>query len=63
MKDGRGLMPESRQIVPPPGHYQALLRGNDGEERETVVEIGENSLSWPLADGENIRYIVMKDRR
>lgn len=61
--DERRLLPGSRQLVPPGGRYEAILGDETGSERHTRVEIGSNSLCWPLADGESIRYIILKDRR
>lgn len=61
VKGPRGLLPESRQLVPARGTYRVELQGSGT--RETELEIGENSLSWPLAADESIRYIVMKERR
>jgi riboflavin kinase / FMN adenylyltransferase len=65
---GRGdLLPGSRQLLPPPGEYDARVStaaepSNDAV-TETVLQIGENSLSWPLVAGGRIQYIVIKDRR
>ena len=74
-----GLLPGSRQLVPPPGRYEVELvnAAADGATRpqalppgpeplpdgRVTLEIGENSLSWPLVAGETIHYIVIKDRR
>lgn len=50
--------------VEPPGADAPARQVADRQaEREMELEIGENSLSWPLAAGESIRYIVVKDRR
>ncbi len=57
VKDRRGLLPESRQLVPPSGVYAAEFVGSRGSYR-AALEIGENSLSWPLAVDGSIRYIV-----
>ncbi len=57
VKSPRGLLPESRQLVPPSGVYPAEFIGDRGAYR-AELEIGENSLSWPLAVDESIRYIV-----
>lgn len=70
VKGPRGLLPESRQLVPPPGRYEVeLVRARDDPARNryddstVTLEIGENSLSWPLAAEGTIHYIVIKDRR
>ncbi len=78
VKGPGGLLPGSRQLVPPPGRYEVELvstaddaAGRDptpaGPEprpdRRVTLEIGENSLSWPLVARETIHYIVIKDRR
>ncbi len=69
VKGERNLLLESRQLLPPPGPYRAEIGTgvSDGElERigsEVTLEIGENSLSWPLAPGATIRYIIIKERR
>ena len=59
VKNGRGLLPESRQLLPPAGRYRAVV-GSDGTEREVELDIGANSLNWPLVAGETIRYIVLQ---
>jgi riboflavin kinase/FMN adenylyltransferase len=71
VKGRSGLLPESRQLVPPPGRYDVDLVCRDGESNDTpgaarrssILDIGENSLSWALAPGETIRYIELKERR
>jgi len=69
VKSQGGLLAESRQLLPPPGRYRVdLLREEPdgrtrGGGREATLEVGRNSLSWPLAPGESIRYIVVKERR
>ncbi|MFW5683825.1 MAG: hypothetical protein ACOC1I_03150 [Spirochaetota bacterium] len=55
------LLPAGGQIVPPPGSYDAVLVGT--REHSVELQIGRNYLSWPLAAGDTIRYIVIKDRR
>jgi len=69
VKGEGNLLAESRQLLPPSGTYHAeIVSGEpDGESGragdEVILEIGENSLGWPLAPSETIRYIVIKDRR
>ncbi len=62
VKSEGGLLPESRQLLPPAGLYPAELLGARNT-RQTTLEIGENSLSWPLAADETIRYIVLHKSR
>lgn len=73
VKNGAGLLPESRQLLPPPGAYPVELVDGpfdappSGAARAAepahpgVLEIGRNSVSWPLVAGRSIHYIVMKD--
>ncbi|MFW5745199.1 MAG: riboflavin biosynthesis protein RibF [Spirochaetota bacterium] len=79
VKGPGGLLPGSSQLVPPPGRYEVELVSatpdaatphqtapSEHEPRanpRVTLEIGENSLSWPLVARETIHYIVMKDRR
>lgn len=64
VKSAGGLLPGSRQLLPPPGDYEAELAHAPAESvRPAVLEIGENSLSWPLVAEGTIHYIVIKDRR
>ena len=60
--DDRGLLPESRQILPPPGQYSVIVQTEHGDERE-VLTIGENSIRLPLAPDTRIRYIVLQENR
>lgn len=78
VKGPGGLLPESRQLLPPAGHYEVELASAGAEplrgalglptrtsppHRVSTLEIGENSLSWPLVAEGTIHYIVIKDRR
>lgn len=63
VKGPGGLLPQSRQLVPPCGSYEVELARTSRARRSATLEIGENSLSWPLAAKETIQYIVFKDRR
>ena len=60
--DARGLLPESRQILPPPGRYTATIETEHAEKRVTVT-IDENSVRLPLAANTGIRYIVLQENR
>jgi riboflavin kinase / FMN adenylyltransferase len=60
--DSRGLLPASRQIVPPPGKYRAAVASGATEE-QTTIAIDDNSLRLPLAPGSRIRYIVLQENR
>lgn len=60
--DGRGLLPESRQVLPPPGRYPATVETEHGERRVRLT-IGENSVRLPLAADTRIRYIVLQENR
>jgi riboflavin kinase/FMN adenylyltransferase len=59
----RRILPESLQILPPPGRYAARFVGDDGARCESTLVIRENSLGWPLAAGKSIRYIVLNQNR
>lgn len=62
------VLPAGRQLVPPPGWYRAraaddpLGTVHGSRERRFELEITGNSLRWPLAAGERIRYIVLSAR-
>lgn len=60
--DERGLLPESQQILPPPGNYTATVQTERGDKRLTLT-IGENSIRLPLAADTRIRYIVLHENR
>ncbi|MCK4516772.1 MAG: hypothetical protein KAU31_16035, partial [Spirochaetaceae bacterium] len=60
--DDRGLLPESRQVLPPPGRYTATVETEHGEDRVRLT-IGENSVRLPLAADTRIRYIVLQENR
>lgn len=60
--DDRGLLPESRQILPPPGKYLAEVESEHAVE-QMMVSVGENSLRLPLAPESRIRYIVLQENR
>jgi len=60
--DDRGLLPESQQILPPPGEYPAIVEG-DGFSTAAPLRIGMNSVRLPLAPGSRIRYIVVQENR
>ncbi len=62
VKDERGLLPENRQLLPPPGNYRATV-GDAKREHDVELVIGINSVSWPLVAPETIRYIVVHQRR
>ena len=62
VKDDRGLFPESRQLLPPPGSYRATIGSAQGE-HDAELTIGVNSVSWPLVAPGTIRYIVVHQRR
>lgn len=60
--DERGLLPESQQILPPPGNYAAIVETEHADKRLTLT-IGENSVRLPLAADTWIRYIVLHENR
>ena len=60
--DAHGLLPKSRQILPPPGNYTATVETERGEDRVRLT-IGENSVRLPLAADTRIRYIVLQEKR
>ena len=60
--DSQGLLPGSRQILPPPGNYTATVENEHGEDRVKLT-IGENSVRLPLAADTRIRYIVLQENR
>ena len=62
VKDDRGLLPESKQLLPPPGTYRATARGARCE-YDVGLAIGANSVRWPLVAADTIRYIVVHQRR
>lgn len=62
------VLPFSRQLVPPAGRYRARTTrdplGGESPANEAwfELEITGNSLRWPLAGDERIRYIVLSAR-
>lgn len=62
-----GLLPGSRQIIPPPGEYVGWFEDANGEAEpdhsRVPLTIGEKSVRLPLAADPRIRYIVLQDNR
>ena len=61
--DERGLLPQSSQILPPPGDYPVQIVACDGSDSHGHLTIGRNSIRLALAPKTRIRYIVLQENR